>query len=120
MINIHYMEDSSWPHFYIFLIWFFFFFNQLFIAVILLNFLIAMITQSYERVMQHKSKSQYSQKSALNMELKLLQSLFLREKSFNSIIVFSRNEQQSMDDDEGDGWDGFVEAIRRQLHMYFG
>jgi hypothetical protein len=71
------MNDTFWPQFYIVLIWMFFIFNQLFIAVILLNFLIAMISQSYEQVMQHKSKSQYSQKGELNMELQLLKSIFL-------------------------------------------
>ena len=90
--NIHYMNDTLWPQFYIVLIWLVFIFNQLLIAVILLNFLIAMISQSYEQVMQHKSKSQYSQKGALNMELQLLKSVFLPEKSFDTIIIFSRNE----------------------------
>ena len=51
------------------------------------------------------------------MELKLLQSLFLREKSFNTIIIFSRNEHQSNDYDEDNGWDSFVEAIRHQVHL---
>merc|ERR1719240_1419419 len=79
-----------------------------------------MISQSYEQVMQHKSKSQYSQKGALNMELQLLKSVFLPEKSFDTIIIFSRNELTSMDDDDEESWDGFVEAIRKQLHLYFG
>lgn len=79
-----------------------------------------MITQSYEQVMQHKSKSQYSQKSELNMEIQLLKSIFLKEESFDTIIIFSRNELSSVDDDEEESWDGFVEAIRKQLHLYFG
>lgn len=119
MRHIHYKE-SLWPNFYIFLIWMFFFFNQLFIAVILLNFLIAMITQSYERVMQQRAKSHYAQKCDLNIEIKLLQSHLMNEKKFDSVIIFSRNDLNANEEDDEENWDGFVEAIRKQLHLYFG
>jgi len=51
MQKIHY-EDSEAPTYYIIFIWAVWIINQLFIAVVLINFLIAMVTQNYEKVMQ--------------------------------------------------------------------
>ena len=85
---------DGWPSFYIMTIWFMYIGNQLFIAVVLVNFLIAMVTQNYEKVMQQRQKNEFNHMSQLNIETSVHEYLFQkctkrREFEFNSIIIFS-------------------------------
>lgn len=55
-------------HWEVVLVWAVWYFNQLFIFIILLNFLIAVIGQSYENVMNNAIEFQYNNKATLNSE----------------------------------------------------
>lgn len=98
--------------------------NQLFIAVVLVNFLIAMVTQQYEKVMQQRLKNEFMHKSALNLETALHNALFLKcqkqvEHQFNSLIIFSQSERTQMEEGDDDEWNGFVDAIKKIFNVYF-
>ena len=52
----------------IYLIWVLWYLNQFFNLIILLNFLIAIVSQSYEKVMTDSMKHEYDHKAELNSE----------------------------------------------------
>ena len=71
--NINDPDDSSFAlleshSFNGYLIWIIWVFNQVIVVIILLNFLIAVISQSYENVMSNKVIKQYQDIAALNKE----------------------------------------------------
>lgn len=116
--------STFWPRLYIDLIWFVYIVNQLFIAVVLVNFLIAMVTQQYEKVMQQRLKNEFMHKSQLNLEQSLHEMLFYkcqkrRQHEFNSLIIFSQSEAAQMQDGDDDEWNGFVDAIKKIFNVYF-
>jgi hypothetical protein len=54
------------------MIWMIWFSNQLFILIILLNFLIAIVSQSYEQVMSCAEINMYMHRAILNRECRFL------------------------------------------------
>lgn len=70
--NINDPDDTSFPKTNSkgqnYLIWFVWVFNQVIIVIILLNFLIAVISSSYETVMSSKTIKEYQDIAALNKE----------------------------------------------------
>jgi hypothetical protein len=93
--------------------------NQLFIAVVLVNFLIAMVTQQYEKVMQQRVKNVFGHKCELNSEKFLLHYLTHPEGQvkFNSLIIISQTDSLKEDDD--DEMNGFVDSVKNILVSYF-
>lgn len=76
------------------MLWFIWFLNCVFNQVIMLNFMIAIISESYERVMKQRDQLMYSYKSDLNLEVEIFISYFewlcVRQRPvFNSIILVS-------------------------------
>ncbi len=59
-------------NFMILLIWYFWAANQFLIVVVLLNFVIAIITNSYDQVMSNAQISKYIQMCELNREVRLI------------------------------------------------
>ena len=57
-------------------IWVFWFLNQLLVLIILLNFLIAIISQSFEEVMAKKVIHKYQHRSTMNREYRLIAQAF--------------------------------------------
>jgi len=53
-------------------IWVIWFLNQWFIFMILLNFIIALISQSYDDVMEKQMETEYLQKTKLNRECRFM------------------------------------------------
>ena len=60
----------------IYFIWIFWVLQVIFFPVWLLNFLIAVISQSYEGTMMRSELLYYSQKAALNLEIQIHMELF--------------------------------------------
>jgi hypothetical protein len=67
-------QDSAYGHFMIACIWCIWLVNQFFITIILLNFLIAIIVQSYESVMSKSIINIYSTKAAWNRDYRIIKS----------------------------------------------
>tara|TARA_B110000285_G_scaffold113217_1_gene128501 strand:- start:91 stop:765 length:675 start_codon:yes stop_codon:yes gene_type:complete len=98
--------------FMIYCVYFFWILNQVFIFIILLNFLIAVISQSYEMVMDSKIQLQYHQRSILNNEFKIVMgSLGLLEKRCDVFFLTSNIECS----DRGNEWSGFVQNMKKAI-----
>jgi hypothetical protein len=96
----------------VYFIWFIWFCTQFINLVILLNFLIAIISQSYEDVMSRETFTRYSLRSHMNLECLLILQTFGMINEMD-IFVLSANDGE---DGEGGDWHGFVQAIRSSMH----
>jgi hypothetical protein len=86
-------------------IWITWFMNQLFILIILLNFLIAIISQSYEQVMSQATVNKYIHRSELNRECRILVKNYLLPLE---LLIYSVQKESDHDED----WNGFVTTIK--------
>ena len=82
--------------------------NQFFILVILLNFLIAIICQSYDEVLSKQIVTKYTKKCELNRECRLLLKTLGSLPRFESFVL-TANVFASLELQE---WQGYVQTIR--------
>ena len=90
------------PHlgFMIILIWFFWFFNQFIMLIILLNFLIAVISASYEKVASEHELYTYMHRAQFNAERLQIFSQFRFINHFKAIIISTEKiVLEEVDDD---------------------
>ena len=100
--------SASWMIFFIMVIYVSLLFLMI---VVLLNFLIAVISQTYENIMTQKLHTQYKHKAILNRECRLnLKSLGMGGY-FDSFILSA----QTYHDIESEEWLGFVNSIRTDI-----
>lgn len=92
----------------VYIIWFVWTMNQLVVFIILLNFLIAMISQSYEQVMSISTQGLYKHRRDLNVTSQLMLRYFNLLKPIDYILI-SCNVTSGGD---GEQWYGFVHTIR--------
>ena len=92
---------------YIEIIWFVFFMNSIIMLVVLLNFLIAIVSESYERVNAMSMQFNYILKAELNIETLLLKQGFLKllpcldkMKSFEIFMKMQEAKDYHNDEDE--------------------
>lgn len=90
-------------NFMIYAIWIFWFLNQLLVLIILLNFLIAIISQSFEEVMAKKVVHKYQHRSTMNREYRLIAQAFGFYRPVQLMIISAEEEGH----DEHD-WAGIV------------
>lgn len=102
----------------ILIIWMIWLFNQFFILVTLLNFLIAIIQQSFEQVMTQELQNKYAQRCSLNKDcLEVFHYLGYLPKQTICILYLSFEENYEDDVDE---WKGFVRTLKnvtQEQHM---
>ena len=119
--NTHYPANKgNDAQFY--LVFFIWGFQQFFMVIILLNFLIAVISQSYENVMSKKLIKKYLQKAELIIEayqfIDALNTYFgidfhkhpLIKNNKVLLSIFTKDEHD--EDEERDEWLGFVATIK--------
>lgn len=94
----------------IYIIWLIWMFNQIFNLIILLNFLIAIVSQSYDRVISASIQYQYKHKSELNLETQRFFHMFSKPKPFDIMCIVSKFEE-SMDSGEY----GFTNVIKNYI-----
>ena len=82
------------------LIWMLWLFHQMIILVVLLNFLIAIISQSYENVMSKSMIFKYRQRVQLNLECLLILDTFGVLKPFNCMTIVSEDSNFAEDSGE--------------------
>ena len=92
----------------IYLVWFL---NQYFIYILLLNFLIAVISQSYADVMAHANISVYKQRSELNRECLIRGKAFGQDDEVNVLILSADTLDESLESK----WFTFLQTIRKLL-----
>ena len=72
-------------------IYFFWFINQFLILIILINFLIAVISQSYENVMDSRLIYKYSQRTDLNLTMSNVYEFKEKLESRYDCVILSSN-----------------------------
>lgn len=92
----------------IYLVWFF---NQYFIYILLLNFLIAVISQSYADVMANANISQYKQRAELNRECLIRSKAFGQDREVSVLILSADTQDESLESK----WFTFLQTIRKLL-----
>ena len=76
----------------IYLIWTVWFLNQFFCMIMLLNFLIAIISEEYASINTYSSHFLYSRRKELNYESLTVYNYFNKLPDFNTLIVWSNPE----------------------------
>ena len=94
---------------FIYLIWIVWFFNQLIMLIILMNFLIAVITQSYENVMNKQIIHKYRLVCDLNRKCLLNYYYIGSLKDYDCLILTTKTEME----EENDEWKGFVQTLKK-------
>jgi hypothetical protein len=97
------------------IIWIIFMLNNVLVLVILLNFLISIIGQSYEKVWTYKEIYIYRNKMDLNSEYYAMMNFFGWDETFTSLKIFTpirKIGQQSLDD-----YKGFSQQIMNYILM---
>jgi len=94
------------------LIWLVWLGNQFVNLIILLNFLIAVISQTYEKVISQQQTHNYLHKSELNEEVFQMGSMFKRAMPFK-IIAFSIDKESLAQ--ESDEWLGLIQSLKKHI-----
>ena len=80
----------------IYMIYFTWFINQILVQIILLNFLISVISNSYQRVIDHEVLITYTSKAELNREFLIIQKALGRDDKIVTLIVSANTEDESL------------------------
>ena len=89
--------------------WTLFLFNEFFNLIVLLNFLIAIISESYEEVMGKEIANKYQSRSSINLEILQLTDFFTKKnESTETMLYLSANAAHS---EHGNEMQGFVKSI---------
>ena len=95
----------------VYLIQVIFFIEMIYMVIVLLNFLIAIISQSYEKVMNFSIMYTYQNKVELNKEYTMLKSRlpWFKMEEINLLILFS---PKNFEDTTMAEWLGFVQTLK--------
>ena len=93
----------------IIIIWSVWIFHQFMILIMLLNFLIAIISQSYEDVMSKSQIFKYKTRVDLNLECLRIIDFFVKLESFDTLLIISQNDEDIEDEQQ---WQGVVNTIK--------
>eukprot|EP00347_Sterkiella_histriomuscorum_P008970 403343034 len=109
--NFYELEDA-----HIIFAWIVWISAVLFLNIILLNFIIAVISESYEKVMQKMVAESYRIKAQLIQERESYfnDEEFKNQEYFPSYIIFRRPVEDQIDDNQE--WQGFVKDIKKAIY----
>ena len=93
------------------LIWFVWVAHQFVILILLLNFLIAIVSQSYENVMQQTDFFIYNQRLELNSETILILDFLGKLPDFRTLILASLSDDARADEAANE-WKGLVSNMK--------
>ena len=91
-------------------IWLIWLFNQILILVILMNFLIAIIAQSFEEMMSQQLINKYKHRAEMNRECRLNLYSFGYAPKIDCLTIQADNSVN-----ETSEWQGFVQSIKKTL-----
>lgn len=80
----------------IYLIYFTWWINQILIQIILLNFLISVIGNSYQRVIDTEIEITYTSKAGLNREFLIIQKALGKDEKIMTLILSANTEDESL------------------------
>ena len=96
----------------VWIIWVTWFTNQWFIFIILLNFIIAIISHSYDSVMAKATKFRYLQRADMNLECRIVMKFFSLLNKMDQFVLAAHQEEEEQEDDE---FGGFVKTIEKYV-----
>ena len=106
------LEDSPFTsYFMICLIWIVWLLEIFFVLIVLLNFLIAIISQSYEEVMLKSLQNKYHHRAQLNRECRMTLSLLRLDRSLSPFVMATNLSGEL----EGE-WQGLIHQVKKYLH----
>ena len=85
-------SSMSQPMLVIYTIWILWFLNLLFNMIILLNFLIAIISQVYDKIISSSLVYEYQHKTEMNMEIQRFLHQCRRLEPFDVMSIVSRQD----------------------------
>lgn len=91
-------------------VWLFWILNQFFVLIVLLNFLIAIISESYEAVMAESIIHKYEHKIEMNRSHRLFMNSVFGMKALECQIVTAAPKEENLED-----WTGFVHTITKYI-----
>lgn len=92
------------------IIWILFVLYILVMNIVQLNFLIAIISQSYDRIMAVEKIQVYEDRAELNLEYQIISKAFIGQRPFDLMIVMaSTTSDNSREKTE---WGGYVRSIK--------
>lgn len=86
----------------IYLIWILWFLTTFVLLIFMINFLIAVITSAYQRVMNYQKIISYKHKADLNYETYMLLSKFIKLKEYRYLVLMSSSSVRELIEDEFD------------------
>jgi preprotein translocase subunit SecA len=81
--------------------------------MVLLNFVIALISQSYDDVMEKQMESDYLQKTKLTRECRFMMKTIGTTSEVRNMFILTTNSETG--DNKVDEWQGFVQTVRNYL-----
>ena len=90
------------------LVWTIWVLHQILVLIILLNFLIAIISQSYENVMSKLEVFKYKTRADFNLECLQVMEFFGRLESFDTLLLVTQNEDVT----DANEWTGIINTIK--------
>jgi hypothetical protein len=93
------------------MIYFTWFINQILVQIILLNFLISVISNSYQRVIDHEVLITYTSKAELNREFLIIQKALGRDDKIVTLIVSANTEDESLNSQ----WYKFTSSVKMMM-----
>lgn len=106
-------DNNSWP----ISLWVVIFFGafQFFILIVLLNFLIAQVSQSYDEVVGQEERIIYNMRADFNKEVMALIEAFSSDRSpgFKGPVLYVRYPQ--VEQSEEDVYAGFVKTVKNSI-----
>jgi hypothetical protein len=96
------------------LVWIIWFLNQLLVFIILMNFLIAVIFQSYDRSMSNYSVTKYALKCKLNLECRQVLKIFDKVEAMDCFYISAPSAKSSSSE-----WHGFVKTVQNSISHEF-
>jgi hypothetical protein len=95
-------EGKKWTYrkylakFMIYLIYFIWFIQQIFIQIILLNFFISVILNSHQKCIDTEVEITYTAKAGLNREFLIIQKALGRDQKITTLILSANTEDESL------------------------
>ena len=96
-------------------IWGIWFLNQAMVLIILLNFLIAIIQQSYDSILERQVQNKYQNRNVINREHRLFLKHLGLQKGID-IVVLSAHCKGKNEHEKDEDWDGFVGTIKKYIY----
>ena len=102
--------DKNWSQFYIYIIWLFWFAQILVIVICMLNFLIAIVSDSYANIMENDKRTQLEGRNTMSAELmQEMGFLEIFNKPITGIILATDTSGES------EIWQGMAKTLKKKI-----